>query len=316
MAKAQAAATATKLKSFSEIGVFNGAKKPTTAMAASVKTTDGARAWLAAQIKRGQTEVFSIQQVLTEPLARELLTDERNPDNRPIRKMTVTEYKNQMEKGKFDSLNGDAIHISKEGLLNNGQHRLEASILAGKDLTFLFTFGLAREGRRTTDQGRNRTAKDFLSMDGYQEGQTVASVGLMLYQWRSKKRISQHSDDRLGISEIAEYAEKHYDQIFQSVRIIPRAGTQLTGGLPVLAFCHLICAEKDLVAANDFFTRLVNGNDLPRESAILTLSLKLRRRERLKRGERIELIIRAWNAHRSGRAMAQIPILNVIPEPA
>jgi hypothetical protein len=302
----------TQLKSFADLGVYT---PPARTPIAQIRSQEGARAWLDTQLKRGRSEIFSIKQTLTEALARELLSPDRNPDNRTVQKGTVNIYKKAMVAGHFDSLNGESIHVSVEGLLNDGQHRLEVRLLAGIELPFLFTFGVSRSARRTIDQGRNRTAKDFLTMNGYAEGAAIASVALMLWQWRLKQKVSIHSDERIGVSEIAEYAENHYQQISSSVRLIPRAGSASTGGLPVLAFMHLICAEKDLETATDFFTRLVNGNDLPKDSAILALSVRLRRRERLSRAERVELMLRAWNAHREKRSMTVIPIHRQFPLP-
>ena len=311
MAKTQAA---TKLKSFSDIGIV-AAPPASRVVTAQVKSAEGAKQWLDTQIRHGKSEIFAIKQTLTESLARELLSPARNPDNRTVLKGTVNLYKKAMEAGHFDSMNGESIHISQDGLLNNGQHRLEARLLAGTDLPFLFTFGLSRNARKTVDQARNRTAKDFLAMNGYADGAAIASVALMLYQWRTKQKISIHSDDRIGVSETAAYAEENYQQIAQSVRLIPRVGSSSTGGLPVLSFMHLICAEKSLEVATDFFTRLVNGNDLPKDSAILALSVRLRRRERLTRAERVELMLRAWNAHREKRQMTVIPIHRQLPQP-
>lgn len=283
----------------------------------NIHTQRGVVDWLTRNVTRGRNEVFIVPQTLTPTLARELLN--RNPDNRTLVSDTVEQFKRTMLAGEWDGLNGEMVKITKCGLLNDGQHRLKAFLETGiENMPMIFLFGVDRESRKTLDQGRLRTAADYLTMDGYNATRYASAIALMLWQWRTFRTISKRRETHvLGKSEIASYAIKYWDQIDYSLRVIPRRGSAPIGGVPLLAFAHLIFTEiAGPDAASEFILKLAHGNNLPNDSPILSARNRLVRstKERLTRGERLELIIRAWNAWCEGRTLANIPIHNSYPE--
>lgn len=298
-----------QFKSMKEIGVVTAdPPKPHAVkrLPPGVDTYAGAKAWLDNQIEKSKDGIFSIEQTLTGPLARLLL--DMNLDNRRASKHTVKDYTRQMRDGAFE-VNGQAIIISIDANLNDGQHRLLAALEADVELQMLFTFGVKRDTRKTLDQGRRRTAADFLTMDG--EDATIAAAGVahLLWQWRTFGEIKKVPNMRLSASETAKYAEQHIDQIRNSLRVTPRRGANVVGGFPVLPFCHAIFGEIDMEQATDFITKLVSGHDIKEKSGLAAVRNRFMRRERLQFGERIELIIRGWNVDREGREITgSLPI--------
>lgn len=293
--------------------------KPESAFNDLVLTTrDGAVQWLEANIRRARDEgPFMVDEVLTGAIARELL--DRNPDNRPVSAATVSEMATAMRSEGFNGMNGETIKVSVCGLLNDGQHRCHAKLESATDIRTRFMFGLARESRMTIDQGKLRRSADFLAMGGRDGGPRVAAVALLLYYWRQTKSIQKPSGTgrnriRMGPSKMAEFAAANYEQIKRSVDAVPKDGFSKLGGFAVMAFAHLVFAEKDFAAATDFIERLVKGMDLSEKSPILVCRHRLLSGTRLRRHERFELILRAWNAWREGREAVKAHLRNNMPK--
>lgn len=298
-----------QFRSMKEIGVVTAdPPKPHAAkrLPPGVDTCAGAKAWLDNQVEKSKDGIFTVEQTLTAPLARLLL--DMNLDNRRASKWTVRDYTRQMRDGAFE-INGQAIIVSVCGNLNDGQHRLLSALEADVELSMLFTFGVKRDTRKTLDQGRRRNAADFLTMDGVDSTNFVASVAHLLWQWRMLGEIKRQPDTRPAAAEIAKYAEANIDQIRNSLRVTPRKGSIVVGGFPVLPFCHAIFGEIDMEQATDFITRLVNGHNIKENSGLMSIRRSFMRRERLTQTERVELIVRAWNADREGREITgSLPI--------
>ncbi len=285
---------------------------------ASLSTTSGpeARRWFEAMLRKARREgAFMTEEILTASLARLLL--EVNPDNRPVGRAKVEELAASMKNGAFDGMNGQTIQISEDGLLNDGQHRLHAKLMAQVDFKTRFMFGLPRDARMTIDQGKQRTAGDYLTMDGYKDGAAAAAVGVMLAQWQHEgtlRRTGGGTAWRLARSEVADFTRQNYELIATSLAAIKRRpGMAYFGGIGLLGFTHVLLAEKHFQGATDFIDRLVGGFELSEDSPITVVRRRLMTEKRLDREEKFELILRAWNAWRRGDKPKQLPINKRIP---
>lgn len=304
----------TAIKSFNDMKkVAISTPSETTFDDLALTTFPGAQWWFEAQLRRGRSDgPFMIEEILTATMARLLL--DTNDANRRISEYQVTALATEMLAGTFNAMNGQTIQISLCGQLNDGQHRLHAKLKAGVDFKTRFMFGLPRDARLTIDQGRSRQSGDYLLMTGHTGGQPAATVAAILYQWRAFGTIARSSSRHIGRSQAADYAREHYEQIKASLQVTPRRGVGSIGGLPLLAFIHLLLAEKNFPLATDFIDRLVSGSELTDKSPILVCRQRLATDRRLRREERMELILRAWNAWRENRQVASLPLHKRIPE--
>lgn len=280
-------------------------------------TAEGASDWFDYNLRKVKREgIFITQEILTAAMARLLL--DNNDDNRPISAMKVKEMVTSLQAGAFDSLNGETIQISRCGRLNDGQHRLHAKLESAVDQPFLFLFGTERGSRLTLDQGRQRTAGDYLTMGNYEMGAKAAGVAMLLHAYLKTgviKSFGGQSKDRLSTSQRAAFAREHYEQISASLRAIEvKPGVGQLGGLSLLAFAHLLFAEKHFAGATDFINKLISGADLAENSPINNLRRRLTTEKRLRREERMELIVRAWNAWRHGNTPKNLLINGTMPE--
>ena len=103
-------------------------------------------------------------ELITPEQAQRLL--ERNfSDNRKATQATVTRYANQMKLGQW-YLSTDAIAISSDGELVNGQHRLQALVRSGQSCEFIFVKNFPREHVKCLDIGKKRQMHERITIEG------------------------------------------------------------------------------------------------------------------------------------------------------
>lgn len=270
------------------------------------KLTAGTIAWLEECIEVGREGIFSEPTILTPGLAGELLR--RNPDNRNVSSTKLTQMVADIKGGKW-ALNGEPIIISKDGLLNDGQHRANAVVDANRPIETVVMFGVDRKARLTVDQGRARSANDYMSMRGDQNASTASSLTrqLLAYERTKGRSVSDAAqvsnaevlarfDRDPGIADAAHFASQHSRP----------AKSFLAPAL--IGFCYYVLANVDEQDAVEYMTQVCGGEGLNRRDPAYTV------RERLltlrnSRNDKIHVVFRGWNAYRQGRPLSAAKIL-------
>lgn len=270
-----------------------------------------ANRWLDNQIKRGRNEVFTVSAELTPTIAKALL--DRNPSNRLLNEVTVENYARDIANGAW-RLNGQTLVVASDGHMNDGQHRCNAVIAAGMPIRVVFVFGVERDSRFTLDQGRVRSAADFLGMNGHHDTKALAAAAAMLWQYRQRAALSGQAIYRPTKGEVLGTIERT-PSLARSVGRIDGKGSSTAGGRSLLGFCHCVFSEASSVdAASLFIDALMEGANLSGRDPILYVRNRLiQERGRLRGNERAELIFRGWNAHRRGETPKTLPILGSLP---
>lgn len=156
---------------------------------AAVDKFAASRAWLDEQVaaapkigmdfkghdENDKTIVLSkviIKYVLTDPDLAKFMLEKRNlksktDKNRKISEGTVANYTKDMRERRWMTDTGQGVKVSKEGWLNDGQHTLSAIVAYNKPLWVLWMIGLRRETMEALDGGKNRTAADNVTRQGW-----------------------------------------------------------------------------------------------------------------------------------------------------
>ena len=115
-------------------------------------------------------------------LARHIL-EAYNSGNRRLSASRVARLAAQMSSGEFENT-GEPLILSREGVLNDGQHRLQAIVDADATVDLDVRFGIPRSVFPKTDTGAARTGGDVLSIAGASYGAQVAQAVrlLILYE--------------------------------------------------------------------------------------------------------------------------------------
>lgn len=274
--------------------------------------THGTVHWFNQCVERGKGEVFSEAITLNPGLAGVLL--ERNPDNRNIKPIKLAQYEADMRAGRW-AFNGEPIIVSKDGLVNDGQHRLRAMVEANCTLPCLFVFGVERETRLTVDQGAYRNASDFLSMEGVENATIVAGIGRLLIAIERERgaRLYRENDVTAAqirarverdakVGEAAAYAMSHYKF------------TRAFAAPTVIGTAFYMLRDVHPGDAKEFMDQVCMGEELRRDSPAYAVRDAMLAMGRSRRGARLEAIFRGWVKHRSGEPLKIAKVLGHFPE--
>lgn len=300
-----------------KIDMLNVAEKPAKA---SLLTKIGAEfitaspdkkaaEWLEKEVAKAQNGVTSQTVDLTPALARVLIN--RNTGNRRLSDALVASLARDIAGGSW-LFNGEAVIVSRDGYLNDGQHRCEAVILANHPIKTIIIIGVERETRLTLDQGRVRTGGDFLAMDGYQNANQLSAAASLYWQFKTFNRLATGAGQRPNKSEVLRTVAENPD-ILKSVAFCQMRGARALGGPSLLAFVHFAIGNvAGRPAANEFIQALAEGAGLSARNPILYARNKLMiEGSRLRGNLKAELLFKAWNSHRRGETLRHTVLTGV-----
>lgn len=103
---------------------------------------------------------------ITPAIAQNFL-DKNHKNNRNLKDKIVTQYAQTMAKGLWHPSSAEAIRISDQGILIDGQHRLNAIIRSGKlSITMMVITGIPECAISAIDDGVKRTLADAMTIKG------------------------------------------------------------------------------------------------------------------------------------------------------
>lgn len=131
-----------------------------------------------------QTDLFidsKVEEITPQQAA--LWLEATNLHNRPMKYDRAVALAAAITRGEW-VLNGDAIRFCTDGKLLDGQHRLQAIVIAGEPVKTLVVRGLAPETFTTIDTNRVlRTARDVVALAGVANYNIVAPAARLLANW-------------------------------------------------------------------------------------------------------------------------------------
>lgn len=278
---------------------------------ADLTTDEGAAIWYEQRVARSKERVVTEQVDMTPALARVLVG--HNDGNRPVRQAKLNQYISDINADRWD-FNGETIIISKEGLVNNGQHRSLAVIETNKSIPVLFVFGVERSTRKTVDTGANRGAHDHLSVDGYTQPTTLAALTRFVLAYERNQGQNFSNMNRVTASEIYERAtadplldissQYPYKHGNKSKRLAPPS---------VISFCHYIMSKADSVMAQTFLDQVITGVNISADSPAYVTREKLMEFSSLVREQKVEVLFRGFMAFRKNKKIRGIRIKWELP---
>lgn len=270
--------------------------------------------WLDDLVSKSQAKPSARVISLTPALAEVLL--DRNPANRKINFRAVETYTHEIRGNRW-SFNGEPIIVANTGELNDGQHRCMAVIEAGKAIDVLLIVGVDRETRVTLDQGRARTAADYLSMSGNLNTMQLASAANYLWQYRNRGLVYSGGARGGAVATKGEIMDvvAANPGLERSLALVQVKGADAVGGRAILAFVHFVFSTVNREDADFFIHQLTTGAGLRAGDAILYVRNRIiNGRGALKKGEKIELLFKGWNAWRKRESVNHMKIIGgVLP---
>lgn len=259
--------------------------------------TISAERWLKDKIKMSQHNQYAEFGDLTPDKAEVLQSI--NQENRSLSASTVNRYARDILDDRW-SENGEPIIVSKDGFLNDGQHRCAAVMLAKKSIKTLFVFGLDHESRLTTNQGKSKTAGDYLGMQGIKNSNALAAIASLVLCIEKTGKTAQ-GGMRPSRGEVREEVLKN-NKIENAFDVIKKHGkSSITRGYTITSVAYYFLSNKDERQAGIFMWKLITGLELKDKDPIYVAREKLINSYILNKNEQLKTIFSAWNMWREGR---------------
>lgn len=262
-------------------------------------------------------KVIARVETITPEIAKEYL--KCNNVNRPLNKGIVDFYAEQMAKNQW-RMNGEAICFTKDGVMANGQHRLNAIIKYGKPVDFLVVRGCDEDSFITYDSGRNRKISDVFALSDIPNYTNISSIVtryLLLHN-----NLNAISKEGVSSGASLKYDKKKSKQDFldeynsspelyqQAFRIAQSCVTKIklmqvseVGGL----YVYLIRDKKHSNDVVESFFRMLFFNENVSNSTINVLRDKIIQdkmsNNTMTARYKSAIITKAWNAYISGKEL-------------
>ncbi|MCI1868522.1 hypothetical protein [Bifidobacterium crudilactis] len=241
---------------------------------------------------------------LTPKMANELLA--RNTHNRNVSQARVDVWTEAMKRGEW-RMNGEAIKISGDGTILDGQHRLYAVVKSGVTIPILIITGLPRQSQETMDTGKSRKLADVLTLRGEKNTALLAAVvtGLARYErWGVQAAFLSTNSYPVTNGQALAWLEDHPD-VHDSVNVARSVGSHASAPGKIIGILHYRFTHINVEDGEDFFDKLDTGAGMEQGHPILALrkQLKLIHDDPMQgyNPQRVSgLIIKAWNKYRDG----------------
>jgi len=250
-------------------------------------------------MKGREMETVKIVEVNSELAAEWLKT---NNFNRRLSPTIIQRYANEMKNDRWN-FTGDSIKFNCDGILLDGQHRLEALIRSNTKQKFIVVWGLEKKIFFNLDIGKRRTLTDVLTIKDKKKYTSALAAAIRLCQSYDAGTIEtlnyEHNSAVLyNYFEENPKIEKSLDYVVD----IDKDGTILK--LSFVAAVHYILQRIAAKEADEFIKSVMTGENLDKTSPIYLLREKLieMRFKKYMADNKMLFIMffKAWNYFRAG----------------
>lgn len=253
----------------------------------------------------------SLRLLAIDPALASLWLQTANTRNRRMDRSRVAEYVKAMRTGRW-KLSNDAIAFDHDGVLINGQKRLQAVVDSGMAQVFAVMEGCDPEDQNVMDVGQGRKAGQQLTIHGWKNGNVAAAIVRALLRWHGAGMAGNY---RPSIDEIAEFANNHAARLEVATDVAARVARKvpisrsLIGAACFTAYDLAVDrpAELPVEIVSNFFEMLETGASMEADHPVMVLRERAirykthalgSRRVNQTDAEQLYDIVRTWNGYR------------------
>lgn len=236
------------------------------------------------------------EMTITPAIAMDML--KHNHKNRRIIRSHVETFARDIVEGRW-AQSIEPITFSKTGRLLNGQHRLEAVVLADAPIEALVLRGLEEQAFETYDI-QQKKAPMIDDLIGSTTGdRNIIQSATTLY-WRRHTKPNLPMTAKPSVGELRQILTEHPDLVEH--RLLARRLQTIAKASAILYSAYLI-TQEDPELGEKFLGQLEHGNDLGTGHPVLDLRNRLIRNRNQAKGEGndevIKWIMAAWKRYRA-----------------
>ena len=251
--------------------------------------------------------------LLTPEIALEWL--KRNNKNRYFSRDSARLLAAEMNHGYWRE-NGESIIFDRQGILIDGQHRLQASVNSGHSYRVPVITGIAAIVRPTVDTGKKRSGAQNLQMAGEKNASTLSATitlwkGYEARDLRAMTHPASGSPERRTtipriLEDLTQYPELRV-AVQRSVALRPSGqGRSLIPKSEAAMIWHAIVRSgSSMERADTFLGSVLSGYDLAEGSPIVALRRRLIDQTgpglKMDKRERLALVLKTWMLWSTGK---------------
>jgi hypothetical protein len=240
---------------------------------------------------------------MTPDLATTLLAG--NTKNRRLDPRRVKALATALADGEWQ-LDGTPIRIAPDGLLLDGQHRLEAIRVSGISAAVVLIRDVDPSVQLVLDTGKLRSFVDYLTINGIQNATNIAGAARLLWQYEQGHLQSTSSWSYRPSPSYAKlwtfYLERE-EEVIQGLKRGRAVRQRIRIAPSVAAVGYIILARIDEEDADGFYSELDFSEPAGAATALLAKTLNARRERHVRdftQQEQMALLIKTWNMYRRG----------------
>jgi len=242
--------------------------------------------------------------LITPDIAKQYL--EGNKANRRTRPAVISRYAQEMKAGNWKEETAELIKIADSGLVLDGQHRLFAVIESGKSIAFYVATGVPEEVFDVLDSGVLRSSSDVLHVAGVKYANNMPSI-ISLFRDVNAYVSGTASHLKLtGREALQEYNEDpdFWDHVASKSIYFYEQFSKLLSPAIIGGLYAVFLKKAGEAEACKFMQQFCSGMDLTNNTIALMrnrLILDKVSNSKIDRKLKVALIIKTWNAYRSGK---------------
>ena len=254
-----------------------------------------------------QKNIAHVVLTVTSALAISML-DRNTVKNRKKKKGQVNKIKKQLVEGKW-MLSGDTIKFDINGVLVDGQHRLNAIIESGVSADVLIVYGVQSQVFLVIDTNKNRGGGDILETLGVKDNSRMIANSFALINGFETKTIEKH--DTPDHSDLMGLLKKHpiFVDSFKTVKTLNDKESVKVGAVPQMSVLHYLVSRKHgKKSADSFINALYTGTGINTGSPVKVLRDTFTNRKQHKamhNADKLTVGVIAWNAFKTGKGITE-----------
>lgn len=232
----------------------------------------------------------------------------RNVNNRPLRKGHVEKLAAAITAGEF-RLNGETIKFNANDDLLDGQHRLNAVLIAGVPIESYVVRGVTHEAFDTIDAGSPRQIKDVFARQGKLFYSHLAAAIRILFAFENNRISDGGQTSHMRNAQAIDVLERN-PEIEESISKMSKNDIRKLLPISVAAAIHYRMSRKSVSQADAFWGSVASGEGLTKTMPVYHLRERLisnsASKAKLGKYDLMALAIKAWNFYRTGRSLKKL----------
>lgn len=236
---------------------------------------------------------------------------DRNVKNRKKRRDGIEAYARDIRSGNW-LVTGDSVKFDWFGNVIDGQHRLEAIVLANRAIQTVVVWGVDPKAQDRVDTGIIRQFRDQLALRNIKHSDIIAPMLRRVILWDEPygERV-QFNRNRVTAAELEAAFVKRQADVEECAAFVAPLSKDSGISASLLAFIFWILRQANDTEAREFIRKMSTGADIGEKDPIMILRKRIPKHKKdsratIAQAQILWLAMFAWNAWMEEREVTRL----------